>query len=433
MPDLDGLPPRRPLPADVRRAARRSLLAGLEPRSGRRVVAAIGVAFAVLAVPSVVTLSLVDTRPGGHAATAADPGRLTVVTPEQRFHAREQAPADVVRRCTVGAGDVSRWRPLLTVSARGDTVVAFRTPDGDRFCEVTPQTVAVSAAASVPRGGRGAVTFVSGLGTVAGVVDPAVRAVSVSDPDSAYPMTDDGEPAVVRDGVFVVPNTFAGSVGGLRLAIGGTATAEAASVTVEAVGLPPAVAVRTDRPRPAADRTSAHGRALGDCLGAAVPPVVDLGGWEPGAALELDDSERIVLGRYRDLLAVCVRRGAPGTPGTPTVTVDEGGLSSGARSSEVDANPFFFTRSVFYNFRSTPDGASASDVVAITGLTTDPRVAAVGIDRPHRAPVTATVVNGTFVLPGIGLNEGTGPDGDRSRITAVDREGRALGGALIPS
>ena len=242
----------------------------------------------------------------------------------------------------------------------------------------------------------------------------------------ARPMTENGNPAVTRDGVFVLPNTFSGAIASLRVTADGTA------IVVEAADLPRAVAPRTDRPQPAGDATSAAGRGLADCLDA-TPPIVDPRAWRPGAALALNDNERILLGRYQDLLAVCVRRGAPGAPGTPTVTVDDGGASSGRRSFEVDPNAFFFTRTAFYGFRGTPQGASASDTVAITGLVKDPRVATVSISRPHRAPVTATVTGGTFILPDIGLNEGSGPDGDRSRITALDARGRALGSALISS
>jgi hypothetical protein len=244
---------------------------------------------------------------------------------------------------------------------------------------------------------------VSALGTVAGVTGTETRDVTV----------------------FVLPNTFSGTIGSLRV------TAGATSVVVEATDLPPAVTPRTDRPQPAGDRSSAAGRSLADCLGSATPSTVDTRAWQTGAELALNDNERVLLGRYHDLLAVCVRRGAPGAPGSPTVTVDEGGASSGLRNAEADQNPFFFTRTVFYGFRVTPQGASASDTVAVTGLVKDPRVATVSISRPHRAPVTATVTGGTFILPGIGLNEGAGPDGDRSRITAFDTQGRPLGNAMI--
>jgi hypothetical protein len=244
---------------------------------------------------------------------------------------------------------------------------------------------------------------VSALGTVAGVTGTETRDVTV----------------------FVLPNTFSGTIGSLRV------TAGATSVVVEATDLPPAVTPRTDRPQPAGDRSSAAGRSLADCLGSATPSTVDTRAWQTGAELALNDNERILLGRYHDLLAVCVRRGAPGAPGGPTVTVDEGGASSGLRNAEAGQNPFFFTRTVFYGFRVTPQGASASDTVAVTGLVKDPRVATVSISRPHRAPVTAAVTGGTFILPGIGLNEGAGPDGDRSRITAFDTQGRPLGNAMI--
>ncbi|WP_306204531.1 hypothetical protein [Actinoplanes sp. RD1] len=424
MPDLGDLPAARPLPATVRREARRRVQAGLTPRSGRAVVGAVALAAAVLVVPLGAAGLMAGSERQGTPAAGADSGEFQPFPSEQRFAARDGAPEEAARRCTAAGGEESAgWQPVLTVAARGVTVVAYRTGSGTRFCELTPATVALSATAS----GTGAtqVTYVSALGTVAGVTDPAVREVTVADPDAPGSMTMTGDPAVTRDGVFVLPNTFSATVASLRV------TAGPATLSWEPADLPRAVTPRIDRPQAAGDLSSVTGRELAGCLGAATPPVVDPRAWQPGATLTLNDSESIVLGHYQGLLAVCVRRGAPGVPGAPTVTVDDGGAGSGSRSSEADENAFFFTRTVFYDFRAEAQGGSASDTVAITGLVKDPRVAAVSISRAHRAPVTATVTGGTFVLPGIGLNEGTGPDGDRSRITALDAHGRPLGSALI--
>ncbi|GAA3918565.1 hypothetical protein [Actinoplanes auranticolor] len=428
MPDLGDLPAHRPLPATVRRDARRRLQAGLAPRSGRAVVGALALALTVLAVPLGAAVLTVGSRTDVTPAAGAEIPQLQAVPPEQMFDARSGAPRDAARRCTAAGGrEAARWQPILTVSARGDTVVAYRTGSGARFCELTPATVALSAAASAAGDGTPRITYVSALGTVAGVTGPGTGDVTVFDPGTPDPMTESGNPAVTRDGVFVLPNTFSGTIGSLRL------TAGATSIVVEAADLPRAVTPRTDRPQPAGDASSAAGRGLADCLGGATPPIVDPHAWQPGAVLALNDNERILLGRYHDLLAVCVRRGAPGAPGTPTVTVDEGGASSGLRTAEADGNALFFTRTVFYGFRATSQGASASDTVAVTGLVKDPRVATVSISRPHRAAVTAPVTGGTFILPGIGLNEGAGPDGDRSRISALDSQGRPLGSAMISS
>jgi hypothetical protein len=428
MPELRDLPAHRPLPPTVRRDARRRLQAGLAPRSGHAVVGALALAVAVLAVPLGAAVLTAGTRTEVAPAAGPENGELQALPPDQWFDARVGAPPDAARRCAAAGGEeAARWQPILTVTARGDTVVAYRTGSGTRFCELTPATVALSAAATAPGDGTPQVTYVSALGTVAGVTGPQTREVSVFNADTPNPMSDIGSPAVTRDGVFVLPNTFTGAISSLRVTAGPT------SVVVEAADLPRAVAPRTDRPQPPVDRSSVAGRGLADCLGSATPSIVDPHAWRPGATLALNDNERILLGRYHDLLAVCVRRGAPGAPGTPTVTVDEGGTSSGPRDAEAGRNAFFFTRTVFYGFRATAQGASASDTVAVTGLVKDPRVASVSISRPHRDPVTATVTGGTFILPGIGLNEGNGPDGDRSRITALDAQGHPLGSALISS
>lgn len=435
MPELDELPPRRPMPSDVRRAARYRLQSDLQHRSGKGTVGMIGLALAVLAVPTVAAVVTTNSPTGIAPSSGRTNGEVRFMSPEEKFSARDGVPQDAAQRCSAAGGKEARqWLPLLTISARGDTVVAYRTAAGTRFCELTPQTVSLSAVAPAAQTDTAKVTYVSALGTVAGVVDPTLNAVSVLDAQTPFPMTEQGDPAVVRDGVFILPNTFRSSVGHLRLWVGATATSEATTLSIEAAELPPAVTPRTDRPQAVADRSTAAGRSLAGCLASMpVPPVVDSDAWVAGAALTLNANENIVLGRYDDMLAVCVRVGAPGAPGAPSVIVDDGGQSSGYRDTEASPNPFFFTRTSFYGFRGTADGASSSDTVAISGLTKDPRVATVSISRPQREPVTAAVVNGTFILPGIGLNEEKDVEDDFSRVTALDAQGRTLGSALIPT
>jgi len=424
--DLRDLPPPRPLPPAVRADARQRLAEGLAnhpgTRPGRTVVAVAGVAAAVFAVTGLGAPLLTSLRPdaGPPAADPNDAGQLQPVSPEQRYGVRDGALAADADRCraATGKGNPAAWQALFTASARGATVVAFRSGPDTRFCELTPETVSLSAPASPP-GDTATITYVSRWGTVAGVVGSGVRSISVSDRQLLWPTTDEGEPAVVRDGVFVLPNTVTAAPSSLTVHLGPTADRAAGVVTAEAGQLPAAVTTRTDRPQPA---PASAGKTFSRCgRQASAPPLVDAHGWVPGAAVELNDNERLQLARYHEMLAVCVVTGADGSTGSPHLTVADGRAGGGFAAAA--ANPYLFASATFYGFTGQSDGSSSSDTVAITGLVTDNRVAHVSLGGTGRRQISAPVVDGTFVLPGVNLNEGTG----QMAITVTDSAGEVLG------
>ncbi|EXG82420.1 hypothetical protein CryarDRAFT_3604 [Cryptosporangium arvum DSM 44712] len=214
-----------------------------------------------------------------------------------------------------------------------------------RFCELTPETVSLSPAA----GGSAVLTYASRFGTVAGTVDPDVPTLDVLDRALRYPTTDHGEPAVVRDGVFVLPNGVTAQPGTLTLRVGATPARRAAGVTVDATRVPSGVSTRTDRPQPSV--SPGDFARCGDRPG--VPPLVDAHAWRP------------------------------------TVTVDLG-------SGEL----LRLARTVFYDFSAEKHG---SDTAAVTGLVTDERSTKVSLGgRGHRT-ISVPVVGGTLVLPGVNL------------------------------
>ncbi|MFI6070156.1 hypothetical protein ACIA5C_01055 [Actinoplanes sp. NPDC051343] len=440
--DLDDLPPSRPLPVAVRVTARRRLHDALTPsprrRRGSTVLAVVAAAAVVLMIPVAGAVVDVPSRHGSDGKPSdGDSSGTHFVTPYERYGVQDGATTDTADRCRRAEPSLSRpepasWRPALTASSRGDTVVVFRSGATVRFCELTPQTVAVSTPASIPAAG-GSVTYVSAHGTVAGVVDRAVEDVSVADPALLNPTTTDGEEAVVSDGVFVLPNTVTASPASLHLRLGAGGTRPATTIEVTAAELPAAVTSVTDRRQPAADRSTVAGHTIDRCAEqGGNPPLVDAPAWEPAASARLNDNESIQLARYGGLLAVCVLRGAAGAAGSPEVTVDDGLLSNGLRDDEAQGNPSVYTHTVFYGFANQADGSTASDTVAVTGLVLDGRVASVSLSRPRRTAVVAGVVNGTFILPAIGLNEGgTDPAYDRSVLTLRNSAGGSIGTAYL--
>jgi len=87
--------------------------------------------------------------------------------------------------------------------------------------------------------------------------------------------------------------------------------------------------------------------------------------------------------------------------------------------TEAARNPYLVTHGIFYDFAARADGSSSSDTMAIAGLVTDDRAARVTLEGAAR-PVTATVDDGTFILPGV-------RDGRSLTLTVTDAAGATLG------
>ncbi|RSM74900.1 hypothetical protein DMB66_00755 [Actinoplanes sp. ATCC 53533] len=390
-------------------------------------MASTGAITAVLAVMGLGAAALASLRPET-AVVGADSEdairQLPPPVPEEMYRLRvAAAPADV-QRCEAApaaAGEASGWQPMFTASARGVTVIAFRATTGIRFCELTPATVSVSAAAPASDAAA-TITYVSRFGTVAGVVAQDVNSVDVADPLLRWSMTEQGEPALVRDGAFVLPNSVTAAPSGLTLNLGGSPLRTAESISVPAAGLPAQVTPRVDRPQPAPDSDSAAAVGFSTCAqDKTVAPLIDAHNWAPTTSVTLNANETVHLARYHGMLATCLIRTANGLPGSADLVVNEGLPDDRRRDTEAEPNPFLFTTSVFYDFSAT-----SSDTLAVTGLITDDRVASVAIGGTGRGPVTARVVNGTFVVPGVRLNDGAGT----KSVTIADRAGNTL--ASVP-
>ncbi|MFD9281351.1 hypothetical protein ACFWD7_29330 [Streptomyces mirabilis] len=117
-----------------------------------------------------------------------------------------------VRRCAAAATrahpDPADWQPLLTARRNGIRVIAFGSPDGVVFAELTPKRVTLSQPAVGASAGEGAsVTFHTEFGTIAGVVAPEVGSLVVERPADRRPLGwtpahavgDDNHPRIIWD------------------------------------------------------------------------------------------------------------------------------------------------------------------------------------------------------------------------------------------
>ncbi|SMD18934.1 hypothetical protein [Kibdelosporangium aridum] len=418
MNDIFDVHEERQLPESVRADARRRILADIH-RPNRTVgwaplaIAAAVVLLAAGAVTFTVTTNRSQELP---PATAESQNRF--VTPEEMYSVKDlQAPPEQAARCAAaGAGE---WRPLMTASARGATVITYSTEAGPRFCELTPSTVTLSAPiVGASAAGTARATFVSAAGTVAGVLDPAFRTMQIGPGDRQAGRT----LAVVRDGVFVSPNNLPLGSRGLTIALGGTPEIMGDVRSVPATEVPSVTPAVVDRPQSPGNPDSDGARRLADCFTREFSfRPVDPANWEATESLQLTKDETLQLGRYGNLLAVCVV-----SADRVSLKIDEETFSNGYRDLEVPSNPYLFSTTVFYDFRQRPGGSGDSDTVVVAGLVKSADVASVSISRPESPDVRADVHNGTFALPNIWLNEGTLEQRHKSEITVLDAKGTVL-------
>jgi hypothetical protein len=441
MNDLFDLPPERELPDAVRTQARARIVAGIrgEDRRPRRALVPISIAAAaVVLVGGAAGLIAVHhdsglTTPAGPAGSTAASGvnDAGIVPPEQAYQVVDgSASADLTARCAAqnsrkpaGRADPTQWQPIFTATAQGLSVIAFHTSAGPLFCELTPASVTLSAPTDASAGDTAEPTFVTGFGTVAGVVGPGVKWLyAKTTGDQTVKI---GNVAVLRDGVFVVPNGVSVPAPSVTLTTFDTArpTGPGRSLVVNAGQL--ALAPTTDKPVPPADRASAGGQRLTNCFAHAPgPPVIDPAAWNTGGSATLDDHETMQLGRYDGLLAVCTfdTRQQPDV----SLSVHDGEVLLASGPSGIDDNPYIVIGQAFYDFHTQPGGADGSDVVAVIGFTKSAKVATVRLSRKGKPTITASVSSGTFVLPGVDLNDYETPSGPPTMITVLDRSGAAL-------
>jgi hypothetical protein len=322
---LRDLPPRRVLPDDVRDRLRAELRQGIgKPRRTRHVWYAAAAAVLVLAAGAVVVTR--QFRPPAEAPPATSSG-LTLDA-KLATSALDRCWAAVRTAGKTGrVPDRADWVSLFTDTLGTDSVVAATAAGKPMFCEATETTVTLSDPAAAPAyapGSRSGLLLHSATGLAAGVVDPAWPQASFSTKTGASGLT--FSPAS-RQFVAFTGTAPAKAV----LAIGDGPGARPMAVLPEA---PPPLLSVTDRPADA-DRTSAAGRALGDCLAAAEEVIADAAAYRPGPSLS-EQGYRIVLGRLRDRVIACTTEPGPGGPRSRAYPDFYAGPAVPARALVVD-------------------------------------------------------------------------------------------------
>lgn len=336
-------------------------------------------------------------------------------TPEYGYQARpNQVAEDDVRRCRQAAAhlDPAGWRPLMTTHSNGVTLVAFDTPAGPLFCELTPTTVTVSQPVSAVVGGdRARLLFHTRLGSLAGVAGPDVEHLRLERPADRLASAN----ALVANGIFLVPNAFPVTAAGLVTYANDNRTGD----VVPAADLPRQAVAVVDRPQPKVDRTSPEGQWLGVGIAEAdCPPVVDPDLWTPGAHLELTDTEQVQLGRYGTTLLACYRIREPEPDDQDLFVRDLDPTHDPAPYSSIIGDTISATR-VYYDFR---DGRSGT--IAVIGLVQDDKVASITLRTANAPDVEAVIAGGTFVLAGPALTANGSIKA--SRVTVRDEDGMVL-------
>lgn len=397
MNDMDfdlALPPERELPPETRAKARQRIMSELagpaRPRGG--VLVPVSIAAGVLVVVAGAAVLVNTTEHQQQHSPAAAPTTAELVPPNGDYTATPEtvyqvqhaaAPAADNARCAAqtraGLPAVTTWRPIITATANGVTMIAYRTPAGALFCEVTPTTVTLSG---ITTGHGEAPTFATDFGSVAGL-DPTNEPLDIG-PADVY-----GKPVAltaVADGVFVAPNAFRVTGGGMLM-------------NKRTVAQPPVTPPVNDRPAPDVNAIS----PLTQCFAqGTAAPVVNPSGWLPGATVPLNDHETMQLGSQAGLLLSCVLNRQPTVP-EPAASVEiPNGENLGAPDIQATApDPEAFTYRVFYDFRTAGTGGYDSSTYAIIGLLRDKQVTKVELVAPHEPDIAGFVHNGTFIVPSI--------------------------------
>lgn len=285
---IEDLPARRALPDDVRDRLRTSVHEGIaKPHRKTHVWYAAAAAVLVLAAGAVVVTRQV--RPPADTAPAVTGGGGLTLDAELATASLDRCWAAVR-----AAGKTDRvppraeWVPLFTAEQEGDAVVAATAAGKPLFCETTGTTVTLSDPGATPAyapGTRTGLLLRSATGLAAGVVDPALPRADF------IVKTGGGSVSSWRLRFSPVSRQFVAFTGALP------AKSEVAVGDRRANALPdapaPLLAV-TDRPEPA-DRTSAAGRALGECLTDADVVIPDAAAYRPGPLLK-EGGYQVVMG-----------------------------------------------------------------------------------------------------------------------------------------
>lgn len=334
MSDGLNLPPRRELPDDVRMRLRAEVRQSIAKRRPAHVWYVAAAAVVVLAAGAIVATQVIRQQPVAGPAPEPPPSE-DVPNP---LTLDVQVATSSLDRCWAAvqaAGKADRvppreeWVPLFTTVLQPDSVVAATAAGKPMFCETTDTTVTLSDPEATPAYApdtRTGLLLHSATGMVGGILAP--------DGDGLFldSRTEDGDNQSQTISFSPVTRQF---VGVTRSAPARTTLTIGKPMQPDAKTLPAAPAPLlsvVDRPV-TTDRTSAAGRALGDCLAAAeVEAIPDAAAYAPGPLLETDEY-RVVLGRHGDRFVVCTTEPDYRRPGKTRVRAFDNG--SGAQTPPV--------------------------------------------------------------------------------------------------
>ncbi|WP_370970582.1 hypothetical protein [Amycolatopsis sp. cg9] len=305
MSDDLGLPPRRALPDGVRARLRAEVRAGAgKPRRSKHAWYAAAAAVLVLAAGAVVVTrqlrqpaEVVPAAPGGLALD----GELATASLDRCWAAVRAAGK------TDRVPPRADWVPLFTEELNGDAVVAATAAGKPMFCETTVTTVTLSDPGATPAyapGTGSGLLLHSATGLVGGVIDPkwAKAVFSTKTAGGTSGASDVGFSPVSRQFAVFTRTVPART----ELAVGDGLDGRPRPTLPAAPA--PLLSV-TDRPA-GAERGSAAGEALGDCLAGAEEVIPDAAAYRAGPLLA-EAGYEVVLGRLGDRVAGCTIEPGP--------------------------------------------------------------------------------------------------------------------------
>ena len=428
MSDLDDLklPPRRPLPPEVRDRMRATVLGGIRTpgrtRTHRaRPPLAVAAGVAVLALgATILTQSLAGSHGirTGHQTDTTAPGTPPPLNLADATADMDRCWAAVVRGSKAGSVPTrSTWQAVFAVpGGNGLTVTAIRADGNPLICETTRTTVTVSdpnASPAYAAATRTGALLNSADGVVAGVMDPrwsAMQFVAVGKSGAS-----DGGPGFFQDGMFVdiggfapggrytvqqtvpdAPESPTSTVDSQYYAKVSPSPLIPTSPTYPELTLPaaPAALVATvDRPDPPTDRTSAAGQFLGECIAKSDQAVLDPDSWQP-LVLAGASPNMVVLARSGNRIASCGSYG-------PLYPPNDIGYEFGSRPPPPAANkPIQYVASTSY----PADMSGRNQTVIFVGVVRSD-VTTVKIIAPGGAQRSVSVVGGTFNVEFTGLSQ----------------------------
>jgi len=385
------LPPRRPLPPQVRGRIRARALARPQPRRSRfplpRAPFAVAAGVAMLAAGPVIVGQSVHGGPG-------DPGQRQAPPTGTSSASR---PLDLARasteldRCWAAVQqegkrdrypDRGRWRAVSTSGYMWVTVTTAFADGKPIFCQTTVTTVRVSLPTDKPAYAAGSTTaalFITPEGIIAGVRDPLWPGMGIFVGNGSFSVGSTPDLLPYNLFVDVVRERVKDST---KLEVDHWQNDQDRSLHPERLGLPRSEAPvsRVDRPGPAKDRTSERGLWLRQCLDKSDSPVVDADMWEPGAIVDIDASRYMVVRSGRDF-AYCYNDASHWGFGESVMNVND----LGKNHPNMLPGPNFLME-------------TNKDKPYVTGALPND-VAKVEIEQSGHQAIQADVYNGTYAAP----------------------------------